>query len=502
VRWDNLRLSTDSDQGALFDAGDVVQRTFDTPEFHGMTFYEVRARSIVNKVPGASRMPFRWTINPYRGCSHACVYCLAGDTAILMADGRTKPLVDLRVGDAVYGTVREGSFRRYAVTEVLAHWRTVKPGYRVTLEDGTELLASGDHRFLTDRGWKHVTGTARRPHLSSGDELLGTGRSAAPPDVTSDYRGGALSGTVQARLRVSSIEATGTDLPMYDVTTGTGDFIANGVVSHNCFARRTHEYLDLDTGLDFDTKVVVKVNAPELLRAELVRPRWGREHIAMGTNVDCYQRAEGRYRLMPGILAALRDAANPFSILTKGTLVLRDLELLTQAAEVTDVAVNLSVGSVDPVLWRGVEPGTPSPRARLGACRTLTDAGVGCGVLMAPILPHLTDSPEQLDATVRAIAEAGARSVSPLVLHLRPGAREWYLAWLQRDHPELVPRYREMYARGAYAPKAYQAEVAARVARLARRYRIGRASPARARRIAGRGPRAAPRSTVEQPTLL
>jgi DNA repair photolyase len=281
----------------------------------------------------------------------------------------------------------------------------------------------------------------------------------------------------KARLRVAAVEPLGVELPMYDITTGTGDFIADGVVSHNCFARRTHEYLDLDSGHDFDSKIVVKVNAPELLRAELRRPRWGREHIAMGTNVDPYQRAEGRYRLMPPILEALRDAANPFSILTKGTLVLRDLDLLREAAAVTDVTVNVSVGHADETLWRGVEPGTPAPRARLDVCRTLTDAGIGCGVLMAPILPYLTDSDEQLDATVRAIAEAGASSVSPIVLHLRPGAREWYLHWLQREHPQLLPRYQELYQRGAYAPKAYQRDVAARVARLARRYGVGRVSP-------------------------
>jgi DNA repair photolyase len=305
MRWDNLTLSDESAQDALFGVSDVITRTFDTPEFRGMTFYEVRARSILNKVPAGSRMPFEWTVNPYRGCSHACRYC---------------------------------------------------------------------------------------------------------------------------------------------------------------FARRTHEYLDLDSGLDFDSKIVVKVNAPELLRKQLTSSRWAGNPIAMGTNVDPYQRVEGRYRLMPGILEALRDARNPFSILTKGTLVLRDLDLLREAAEVTDVAVNISVGFVDETLWRQVEPGTPAPRARLRVCRALTDAGIGCGVLMAPILPYLTDSPGKLEATVSAITEAGARSVFPIVLHLRPGAREWYLAWLEREHPELVTRYQDLYGDGAYAPKAYQRSISARVA--------------------------------------
>src|SRR4051794_23103237 len=164
MRWDALSL--DGQEPGLF--GQPV--TVDTPEFRGITFHEIRAKSIINKVPGASRVPFTWTINPYRGCSHACVYCLFGDTPILMADGRTKPIRDIRVGDAVYGTEVRGSYRRYTGTEVLAHWRTVKPAYRIRLEDGTELIASGDHRFLTDRGWKYVTGSeqglGRRPHLT------------------------------------------------------------------------------------------------------------------------------------------------------------------------------------------------------------------------------------------------------------------------------------------------------------------------------------------------
>src|SRR5262249_32381792 len=172
-----------------------------------------------------------------------------------------------------------------------------------------------------------------------------------------------------ATLDVVSITPLGLDLPMYDITTETGDFIANGVVSHNCFARNTHTYLEFNAGRDFDTKVVVKVNAPQLLRKELAREAWTGAHIAMGTNVDCYQRAEGRYGLMRGIISALRDHANPFSILTKGTLITRDLDLLRQAAGVTSVGVSFSVGFVDEAIWREVEPGTPSPRRRLDAVR-------------------------------------------------------------------------------------------------------------------------------------
>jgi DNA repair photolyase len=343
MRWQNLSLA-EADQPApgmpapLFTQGAVVRR-FDTPNFRGITFYEVRARSIINKVPEVSRVPFSWTINPYRGCSHACTYC---------------------------------------------------------------------------------------------------------------------------------------------------------------FARKTHEYLDLDSGHDFDASIVVKVNSVELLRKELAAKKWQGEHIAMGTNVDCYQRAEGRYELMRGILAALRDAANPFSILTKGSLILRDLDLLQEAAEVTDVSTNFSVGNLDRDLWHSVESGTPSPQRRLEVVHALNDGGIPCGVLMAPILPFLSDSPAQLEATVKAIAQARATHLSPIVLHLRPGAREWYYAWLNRQHPSLVQRYRELYGRGSYAPRTYTEQVYAQVRELSHKHRVGASSPRRARRLAPEKPPVVP----EQLSLL
>ncbi|GAA1921357.1 Rv2578c family radical SAM protein [Streptantibioticus ferralitis] len=340
MRWDNLGLNGSTP--ALF-GSEVVSRTFDTPEFRGITFHEIRARTIINRVPGASRMPFEWTVNPYRGCSHACVYC---------------------------------------------------------------------------------------------------------------------------------------------------------------FARNTHSYLDLDTGHDFDSQIVVKVNAPELLRRELAAPRWRGEHIAMGTNVDCYQRAEGRYRLMPGIISALRDRANPFSILTKGSLILRDLELLGQAARVTEVATAVSVGFTDRQLWRDVEPGTPAPDKRLEVCRTLNEHGIPCAVLMAPVLPFLSDSPDRLRETVRAIAAAGATSVTPLVLHLRPGAREWYMAWLAERHPHLVRRYTTMYAEGAYAPKWYQRRITRQVQELADEFGIGPSRAGAARRLQSAAAEAAVPAGPTQLTLL
>ncbi|GLY03338.1 intein-containing Rv2578c family radical SAM protein [Actinoplanes sp. NBRC 101535] len=603
-------------------------RTFDTPDFAGMTFYEVRAKSLINRVPGASRVPFEWTVNPYRGCSHACTYCLAGDTPILLADGSTRPLAQLRPGDAVMGTMGAGPHRRYVPTTVLDHWSTSKPAFRVTLADGTRLVASGDHRFLTDRGWRHVSPTETgRPALAVGDLMLGVGRFAEPPKESPDYQAGFLCGLVRGdaasdgsshegdawiradgylgdisltealrwpgapttdwhrgflagafgavgrtdrlavvfesgdrfylarvtesltrlgliarspvrarpghrhgpvqepsagrveterhleaalrfrhltgaaqarldasgvgvrtdrRLAVADIEDLGLTLPLFDISTGTGDFIADGVVSHNCFARNTHTYLDLDAGHDFDTRVIVKVNAGDLIRRELAAPRWTGAPIAMGTNVDVYQRAEGRYRLMPEILAALRDHANPFSILTKGTLILRDLDLLRQAAEVTRVALSFSVGFLDEAIWRSVEPGTPSPRRRLDAVRRLTDAGFPVSVLMAPILPGLTDTDESIDATVAAIAAAGATSVTPLPLHLRPGAREWYASWLAREHPHLRPRYRELFGNGSYLPRTRQDEINARVRMAARRHGLHRPDAAAARRVAAR----------------
>jgi DNA repair photolyase len=642
----------------LFDAPATV-RTFDAPEFRGVTFYEVEAKSILNRVPAASRMPFEWTINVYRGCSHSCSYCQTGDAPILMADGRTKALAELQVGDAIYGTVFDGKYRRYVITQVLDHWSTVKPAYRVTLEDGTELVTSGDHRFLSDRGWKHVIGSeqgrGRRPHLTVNNKLLGTGRFAEPPQGGPDYRRGYLCGMIRgdgllrsptfsrpgriavtasqfrlalvdiealqrartylagfevttreyifqkavgarkqidaicnftrsgvaaveeivswphvssaewckgflagifdaegsrdhngalricntdhaiieqitsclrrfgfsyvietqgvgrekpvtvvrllgglrehlrffhtvdpaitrkrtiigsaiknnAPLRVVSIEPLGVDLPLYDMTTSTGDYIANGVVSHNCFARPSHTYLNFNAGRDFETRIVVKVNAAEVLRRELRRPSWRGAHVAMGTNTDPYQRCEGRYRLTRGVLEVLRDHANPCSILTKSPLLLRDLDLFVELASTAGFTASLSIGTLDEEVWRRSEPGTPHPRARMAAVKRLVEAGVPCGILMAPILPGISDRPEQLQAVVRAAADAGASHVTPITLHLRRGVKEEFMPWLEQAYPELVADYRRMY-RGANAPKAVAAAIGERVRAAKRRHR-------------------------------
>ncbi|HEX5811549.1 MAG TPA: intein-containing Rv2578c family radical SAM protein [Pseudonocardia sp.] len=669
-------------------------RTVRVPEFAGVTFHEVEAKSALNRVPGDSPVPFRWTVNPYRGCGHACVYCLDGATRVLLADGRTRPLSDVRPGDAVLGTeVDAVGVRRYVPTPVLAHWSTTKPAHRVTLADGTTLVASGEHRFLTARGWRHVAPgwcrAGRRRRLRRGDVLLGPGALPAARAQTASYRQGYLHGLVRAdqagrmrvrdgridqafpserlelealgrahhllavevadhvrshapaspepapragspvRRRLIRVGATGPDgttardaeravravpppgivpggvglrrppdpdddwcagllggmadaagtttagvlrlstvdeelvglatgalhrlgfsfvvekveaataagarctpraerrspsvrhlrleggsrellrfltvaapavsrlrgladaavggdpglevvdispagapVPMFDITTGTGDFVAEGVVSHNCFARNTHTYLDLDAGADFDRQIVVKVNVARVLERELRAPRWQREPVAMGTNTDPYQRAEGRYRLMPGIVDALAGSGTPFSVLTKGTVLTRDLPRLRAASADVPVGLGVSIALLDRELQARLEPGAPSPEARLQLVRRITDAGLPCGVMVAPVLPLLTDSAEALDALLARIAAAGATGATVLALHLRPGAREWFQAWLAREYPALVEPYARLYRRGSYVDAAYRRALAERVAPLLRRHRL------------------------------
>jgi len=607
-------------------AGTAVVRRFDAPEALETRFYEVRAKSALNRVPDRSRVPFRWTVNPYRGCSHACVYCVLGDTRVLMGTGSAREIRHLSPGDEVYGTVRRGAYRRYVRTTVLDHWMVRKLAYRVRLENGTELIAGADHRFLTNRGWKHVIGAEcgplQRPHLTLGSKLIGTGGFEQPPLGTREYKRGYLCGVdrgdrraaplrdgrpsraaltdfearartwvyldeladetaslglaaaagrssrlraiaagspasairdlaiwpasaslewckgflagafdaegsfehaivriassdpeivdrtafacdklglpfaverlragmwsvrirgglaeqlrfhlltdpaitrkrsidgraveSQSRLRVVSIEPLGIELPLYDITTGTGDFIANGVVSHNCFARPTHEYLDFDAGRDFEKEIVVKVNVPEVLRAELARPSWKREHVAMGTNTDPYQWVEGRYKLMRGIWEALRDAANPCSILTKSPLLLRDLDLMREVAGRTELNACLSVPTIDEKAWRASEPHTPHPRARLEAVAALNRAGIPTGILIAPLMPGINDAPEQVERIIELATAAGAVSIGGQTLFLRGSVREVFFDWLRSYRPDLVPRYERLYAHGPYIPE-------------------------------------------------
>lgn len=634
-------------------------RSVTTPEFAGVTFHEVLCKSALNHVPSASAMPFDWTVNPYRGCSHACVYCLHPDTRVLMADGRSKRIADVRAGDEVIGTRREGAYRRYVRAAVSAQWTTRKHAYRVTLADGTELTASGDHRFLTERGWKYVgpagAGSPQRPSLTTNNKLMGFGTGGVVADATETdaYRQGYLCGMIRgdgmmlkrtyprskgegtfvahrfrlaladaealersraylrgvgvsttlrrfapatpqrremnaiftsrradfdaigeairwpesaspewsrgflagifdaegscsrgvlrisnsdadilaaigdslrrhdfhfvqepprpngvssvrllgglparrrffeltqpaitrklsligdavksdAPLRVVSIEDLGETIDMVDITTSTGDFIANGVVSHNCFARGTHEYLELDAGRDFDTQVVVKVNVADVLAKELRRGSWRHEPVMLGTNTDPYQRAEGRYKLMPGIVSALTESGTPFSILTKGTLLRRDLPLLKDAAADVHVTLAMSIAVFDDHLQHLIEPGTPTAAARLETVRAATEAGFRVTVFLMPIIPHLTDSIAAIDHALARIKEAGAARVVYGALHLRPGAKQWFLQWLEQRHPELVSSYRGLYPGAtSTAPKAYRSWLAKRVRPLLRVY--------------------------------
>ncbi len=300
VRWDELKVEHQGQ--ALPGYRDPARvRTFDAPEAMDIRFYEVQAKSVLNRVPKQSQVPFRWTINPYRGCTHACTYC---------------------------------------------------------------------------------------------------------------------------------------------------------------FARPTHTFLDFNAGRDFEREIVVKVNAPEVARAELSKPRWGREHVAMGTNTDPYQWVEGRYKLMPGIWEAMRDTGTPSSILTKSPLLLRDIKLMKEAG----ATANLSIPTLEEKAWRATEPHTPHPRARIEAVAELNRVGIPCGVLIAPLIPGVNDDAKQVEELLDLCAEAGAVHVGGIALHLRGEVKDLWFEWLAEHRPDLLPRYRKLYRRGAYATK----EERARLARLAR----------------------------------
>jgi DNA repair photolyase len=669
MRWDEQRVENDLHLPGVGDG--TVVRTFDVPEAMGINFHEVRARSALNHVPGG-RYGFSYTINPYRGCTHACVYCLEGGTRILMADGTTKALCDVQVGDAIVGTRKQGSYRRYETTEVLAHWMTRKEAYRIVLEDGTELIASGDHRFLSDRGWKYVIGgeqgRRRRPHLTINNKLMGMGSLGPARAESLEYRRGYLCGMIRgdghvgsysyvrpgrsasdvhrfrlalpdsealdrsqmylaeagvattrfrflegddrhrsmeairtssqagvervrelirwpgseseewsrgflagifdaeggrngalrisnmddaiigrtasalgrlghaftvegpnqagvrnvrllgglgqqmrllhhvdsaisrkrsvegiaikspAKLGVVAIEPLGRRVRMFDITTGTGDFIANGVVSHNCFARRTHSYLDLDAGRDFEREIVVKVNVPELLRAELARPSWGRDLVALGTNTDPYQWVESRYRMMPEILEALEKAQTPVSVLTKSPLAMRDVKIYERMAKKLPVSVNMSVPTLDEDAWRATEPHTPSPAARLDAVAELRRRGIDSGVLIAPLMPGINDDPEQVRPIVEKAKKAGATFLGGVALHLRDEVKDVFFAWLESKRPDLLPKYEQLYPGERAYMKPEQRKRATRAVRGWGKGRVTKSGgPASAGDGAGRG---------------
>ena len=566
-------------------------------------------------------IPFEASINAYRGCEHGCVYCLAGDTPILMADGTRRPLAEIKVGDPIYGTVRKGWYRRYEVARVLAHWSVIKPAYKVTLEDGTTLVAGPDHRFLTERGWKHVTGAeqgaGRRPHLTTGNKLMGTGAFGVGPEMGPGYRLGYLCGMVRgdallatfyyqrqgrshgnqhqfrlalcdeealnrvgdflrhhgigtfaftfsagtggrreikgirnsaradvnrireliswpdkpsldwcagylagifdaegsfsqtilrfsntddeilawisrclntfgfhsvlekprkgvnkpvkdlrllgglpeqlrffhvtdpamsrkrtfvgqavktaAKLRVIDIEPLGRAQRLYDIQTDTEDFIANGVVSHNCYARPTHAYMDLSPGIDFETKLFAKPDAAALLRKELAQPGYRCTPIALGANTDPYQPIERDWGITRSIIEVLHAHDHPLTIVTKSWRVERDIDLLADMARKNLVQVFVSITSLDHELARRLEPRASAPRRRVECVRALSEAGIPVGVLFAPVIPFLND--DALENVLAAAAEAGAVHAGYVIVRLPLEIRDLFMQWLEQHEP-------------------------------------------------------------------
>jgi DNA repair photolyase len=579
-----------------------------------------RARSVIARNDSPD-IPFEQSINPYRGCSHACIYCLRGDTPVLMGDGSVRQIARLDAGSEIYGTVRQASHRRYVKTRVLAQWSVIKPAYRVSLEDGTELVAGGDHRFLTERGWKFVTGSMsgefRRPYLTKNNRLIGTGRFAPEVEQDADYRRGYLCAMVradahialhpyrrqngdwntrhqfrpalrdgaalnraqsylldfdvaahefafraavgacreakatrtagrssceriglliawpplpprswlagflagifdtvgsysrgilricntnlqivdwicrclrelgfrytlaestrdrfgpmkvvrlagglrehlrffhlvapamrrrldiegtpvksEAPLRIKSIEPVGT-MRLYDITTGTGDFIASGVVSHNCYARPSHAYMGLSPGLDFETRLFYKKDAGRVLEEELAKPGYVCKPITLGANTDPYQPVERRMRVTRGILEVLARCRHPVTIITKSALVLRDLDLLTELARQGLAGVGVSITTLDAGVKRVMEPQAASPRARLEAVRRLSEAGVATGVMVAPVIPALTD--HELEGILEAAAAAGAQWAGYVLLRLPHEVKDLFREWLATHYPD------------------------------------------------------------------
>jgi DNA repair photolyase len=579
------------------------------------------ARSIIsrNKSPDIG---FAQSINPYRGCEHGCVYCADGDTPILMADSTTKALADVRVGEEIYGTERVGWYRRYVKTQVLARWSVIKPAYRVTLEDGTTLVTGPDHRFLTERGWKFVTGTesgsARRAHLTVNNKLMGTGGFATAPEKEAEYRRGYLCGIIRgdgsvgsysykrprgkywthhrfrlalcdmealtrtqdyllssrietrqfvfaaarpgrflmnairtqvrsnvdeirkliawpndptlewragflagifdaegsysqgilrisntnseiigwisrslrelnfrfvvehidrtvtkpidvvrltgglvehlrffhsvdpaitrkrdiagqavkssARLAVVNVEPLGKAMRLYDITTGTEDFIANGVVSHNCYARPSHAYVGLSPGLDFETRLFYKANAAKLLEAELAAPGYKCSTIMLGANTDPYQPLEKTQLVTRSVLEVLLRCKHPVAITTKGALVARDVDLLAQFARDGLVRVMFSIPTLSNDMKRILEPRAAAAAARLKAMRVLAQAGVQVGVLVAPIIPVLTE--HEIEAVLEASREAGASVAGYTIVRLPWEVKDLFREWLAEHFPE------------------------------------------------------------------
>ena len=572
-------------------------------------------------------IPFDQSINPYRGCEHGCVYCASGDTRILMGDGNQKPLAELQVGDEIYGTEKYGHYRRYVRTRVLAHWRTVKSAWRLHLADGTELVASGDHRFLTERGWKFVSranGSIQRPYLTPNNTLMGFGKIPTlrcrldssvyrrgylcglirgdghmgvyshrrpgrangylyqfrlamadnealeratnflsdfgvgtvrftfqaetsarrrieairtssmasfetikrliewPERPAGDWMRGFIAGIFDAEgscsdgviriantevrmidvardslhehgfdtvvetkqlpmrktvyyirvrgglrehlrfigafepaiarkrgivarsvksaasLEIVAVEPPGRSEELFDITTGTGDFISNGVISHNCYARPSHAYLNLSPGLDFETRLFYKKDAAIRLREELNRRSYRCSPINLGANTDPYQPLERRLGITRSLLEVLAESHHPVTVVTKGALVVRDIDLLARLAAERLVKVFVSVTTLDDELKRRMEPRAASPAARLAAITKLAAAGIPAGVMFAPVVPAIND--HELEGVLDAAATAGAKTAGYVLLRLPGEVRDLFYEWLETHYPDRIRR--------------------------------------------------------------
>lgn len=604
----------DLQQLAAVDDGWYVE---ESPDSIATTLEPDRAREVITRNDSPD-VGFEQSINPYRGCSHGCTYCSHPSTPVLMADGSLCEIARLQVGDLIYGTERCGAHRRYVRTPVLARWEVVKPAYRVTLEDDTQLTIGSEHRFLTERGWKYVTGrqprSPHRPTLTVANRLMGTGGFASPPRHDAEYRRGYLCGLIRAddtagsnlfaaathpvrgsyrlrlalcdeealhrahswlwyqdvqlkqrasgasravrqidpgagddltriraliawpdipsrqwqagflaamfdaqgcysggilricspnslliaplaaalrafsfkfavatprnnpaeptavvrvtgglkehlrffhsvdpaisrkrdicgqplrssaRLGVRSIEPLGRAMRLIDITTGSGDYISDGVVSHNCYARPSHAYMGLSPGLDFETRLFYKADAARVLQEQLARPGYVCKPIMLGANTDPYQPDEKRMRVTRSILEVLTRARHPVNVLTKSALVLRDLDLLSELAGQNLTGVALSVTTLDNELKRTLEPRTASPQARLRALATLSAAGIPCGVMAAPMIPALND--QELEEILAAAAQAGADWAGYVLLRLPYEIKDLFREWLEQHYPQ------------------------------------------------------------------
>jgi len=576
-----------------------------------------RAKGIVshNDSPDVG---FSQSINPYRGCEQGCSYCQHGETPLLMANGRTKPIAEVRAGDEIYGTRFGGKFHHYKKTRVLAQWSVIKPAYRTTLEDGTTIVTSGDHRFLTERGWKFVAPASRpeqRPALTTNNSLLGTGAFAEGPLEDDDYRRGYLCGMMRgdahcgerwirlalcdceallrtqdylydfgiasreflfqaaavnrremnaisvagvramsvhqliawpnaptpswrlgflagifdaegsfsqtvlrifnsdreiigwathclgmlgfryvmeiapgtnkpvhvirmlggirehlrffhtvrpaitrkldiegqaikcdAKLRVVSVEPLGKAMRLYDIQTESEDFIANGVVSHNCFARPTHAYLGLSPGLDFETRLFAKTNAAELWREALAKPGYKCELMVIGVNTDAYQPIEREYRITRSLVELAAETKHPIGLITKSALIERDIDLLAPMAADNLVSVTLSITTLKNEISRYMEPRAAAPARRLLAVERLAKAGIPVNVNVGPVVPFLTDS--ELEPILEAAANAGAKTAGYHLVRLPWEVKDIFKAWLEARFPlkaaHIMSRLHEM----------------------------------------------------------